>query len=454
MTCFAESNQAKATVVLLHVVVCLWRTGSRLPVTVIVAMPRLPSPLPRSVPLSNIFLPEIDEFPSPLRVQPTTYSEGNNFSAIDDMNTTLFRPRRVVSPAESEGTIFTSPTERERRDEPHEFPHFREVTPNDGHHNDSESSDEFFHDTVIVSAKTTQNHPAKTKRTSSFTQSASPTSTRAKRPRNSRGHKQRTPPGSGSSPASERRRAKHPRLQDIENGSPETATLEETKYESIEKASKKGQMLSGGRNLRRRTIQQTHPYQFEKIQYNLEKATGVAALSEDVEDAIQEVIDSSPKAKPKPRRKGKQLTGGHKAGNAKTKKGKNVEPRRGRSGSMLSETSSVALPDILERTTLQIWLDGFSCAAAPVSLSKVKDVDQLMDRMIDNWEWKFEGKVFSHAIASFPWLSKESNILIRPGMTDSFLKLMREVMVAPVWAEQAGDQEKSCDVKVVMFLQA
>ncbi|KAK5063190.1 hypothetical protein LTR84_005267 [Exophiala bonariae] len=422
-------------------------------VTATAAMPRLAS----SAPLSDIYLTEFDDSLSALQTHPTTQCEANTLSERDEMNTTWFRPRRVASGSSSGGTVYVSPTEHELQDEPHEFPHFREVASDEDPHNDAYNSDEFSDDEGPTTAQKAQKPiAAKKKRFSSSQQSkaTSSASASAKRHRKAQDHEQNTSPMLSSSPRSEKIRVKRPRLQDIEDGDADAVTPEPVNYESIEEATKQDPTPASGRTLRKKTIQQTHPYQFERIQYNLEKATGVAANSEDIE----EMIDSTPKQKPKARRSSGRRPGGNKADKAnkksKSKREQTGEPKRGRSDSLISVTSSVRPIDVLEKTTIQIWLDGFPHGAAPVGLSKVENIDQLIDRMIDNWDWKFEGKVFSHAIASFPWLSKESNILIRPGMTDSFLKLVGEVKTAPTWTETAEDKEKSCEVKVTVFLQA
>lgn len=420
-------------------------------------MPRLPYYLESSsAPLSNIFLPEIDESPSNSPVHSTTYVEANAFTAINEMILTPVRRGEVFEPLDSDSdrTVSTSP--------PPQSQQLQLVPQEENHHEDSHSSDGSFNDNMTSTTQPRQKHAAKTQlapssrpsASVSASASASSQNTRAKRTGNGQRHQvfQTMEPARtnlSSSPTSERVQPQRPRLQDIENRNSQSATPEDVKEEDIEEPRIKEATPPSSRSLRRRTVQQTHPYIFELMQHNLAKSTGVPAMPDELEDAVQEVIDSTPKEKI--RKKARLSTGAKKKRKSTKGNSKTPNPKRRRSESLLSVTSSVASPDF-DKTTLQIWLNGFSDGAAPVTLNKVSDVDELVGVIVQSWGWKFEGQNFSHAIASFPWLSDQSNILIRTGMGESFQKLMQEVTMAPVWAEESEDRARYCEVKVTVFV--
>lgn len=418
-------------------------------------MPRLPYYIESSsAPLSNIFLPEIDESPANSPVHSTTYPEANTFSAINEMILTPVRRGEVFEPLDSDSdrTVNTSPPPQPQQSE--------HVPQDENHHDDSHSSDESFRDSMTSNTQPRQKRAAKTqlarssRPSASASASASSQNTRAKRTGNGQHHQggqsmKRAHANLSSSPTLERIQPQRPRLQDIENRNSQSATPEDAKEEDIEEPKIKEATPPSSRSLRRRTIQQTHPYIFEKMRHNWAKSTGVLAMPDELEDAVEHVINSAPKGKI--RKQARLSTGSKKKRKSTRGNNKTPNPKRHRSESLLSVTSSVASPDF-DRTTLQIWLNGFSDGAAPVTLNKVTDVDELVRVIIQSWGWKFEGQDFSHAIVSFPWLSDQSNILIRTGMGESFQKMMQEVTTAPVWAEASEDRARYCEVKVTVFV--
>lgn len=146
-----------------------------------------------------------------------------------------------------------------------------------------------------------------------------------------------------------------------------------------------------GRALRKRTIQQTHPFKFEKHQHNLAKSKGTDVEVEAVEQAVQRELTPQ---QPVSKRARKTTT---------TPNAKSGELRRsvslgngGASGQLMLSESKAA------RTTLRIWLEGFPSASAPTTLEDCDNVDSLVDFIVQSWEWSFDGKAFHYAIASFP----------------------------------------------------
>ncbi|KIX97033.1 uncharacterized protein Z520_07147 [Fonsecaea multimorphosa CBS 102226] len=223
-------------------------------------------------------------------------------------------------------------------------------------------------------------------------------------------------------------------------------------YDLLDKDSVEDAELPGvpERNLRKRTLQQTNPYKFDKHRHQLSRKTGRAANSKKVEKAVKEEIDVT----------GKQLTTKKlRVSSGDSAKAltlmKQAPDNRNRSKSVCSVTPS---PEIypgnvfdLARTTLRVRLDGFPGGAATlITLGECEDNDKLIDFILKSWEWKFKGAGFSHAVVSFPWLSKQSNILLRPGLTESFQGMVTEIENAPVWTE--GGHAR-CDIEVTVYLQ-
>jgi len=393
--------------------------------------------------LNNIYLPKIQEH-SPTSSSPATaYAAIDAFGAVVEMGSKPFQRDQVLESADtdSEGTV-------RPRSSPYEYP---DSLLDD----DTEDLEDAF---PVSKKKSTKLRSTKPRLSQNSVPSASAPASSActqatdiptiltcedgevEEPAQSNFS---PPPAkiiTKKQPLSARGKRRNSNRSNVQERTPKTPKRAKVEVEGEEEE----QILAGSRSLRRRTIQQEHPYKYDKVQYALEQSTGNAAPVEEVEDAVQEKIESSQKQSG--RGNGRRSTGSNKSrkGNSVVSKG------RRRSVSLLSTTSSAASPDF-ERTTLQIWLDGFSGGAAPVALSKVFGVDHLIDFIIQNWEWKFEGQSFSYAIASFPWLSPNSNIVIRNGMKDSFQKLLDEVKAAPMWAQGGG--EVRCEVKIMVYVQ-
>ena len=75
-------------------------------------------------------------------------------------------------------------------------------------------------------------------------------------------------------------------------------------------------------------------------------------------------------------------------------------------------------------------------------------MDNLIALLIESWEWKYKPASFSYAIASFPWLDDKSNILLRPGLSDSFENMVREAESASAWGEKGCKAIWQVDITV------
>lgn len=226
---------------------------------------------------------------------------------------------------------------------------------------------------------------------------------------------------------------------------------------------------SSSRKLRDRTLQQLNPFQFDKIQHNL-NTKGHVVNNQEMEEIVQQTLEGkhrqtrstekrtrqlSPEEGEKPKEAEETKVQGFfkaDASSAPTKRRKMANQQR--SGSVLS--SVLSFSEFLgeasrrERTTLKIWLEGFKGGSVPIPLKDCQDVGGFVDRIIKAWDWQFDGARFSYAIATFPWLTEDANIVIRSGMEDSFQSLMDEVERAPMWAEE---NKARCEVKVTVYVE-
>jgi hypothetical protein len=231
----------------------------------------------------------------------------------------------------------------------------------------------------------------------------------------------------------------------------QTAT-EHSDTEDDDSADEKGDLIPTEHNLRKRTLQQTNPFKFDKHKHLAQK-TGQHTNTKKIENEVQQEIEGSQK---QPVKKKARVSGG-----SATKNKSSASVSRSHSTSKARPPSSVpfatASPEADNnddfdpaRTVLRVRLDGFAGAAAPIPLIQCDGIDKLMDFIVDSWEWSFNGKLFSYAVASFSWLSDKSNILLRPGMEASFQLMVSEIEHAPVWRE--GHHAK-CEVDVTVYVQ-
>ena len=190
------------------------------------------------------------------------------------------------------------------------------------------------------------------------------------------------------------------------------------------------------RNLRKRTLKQTNPFKYDKHEHKAKRA-GKGATTKKIETAVQKEIGIAQQPPEKKARHSSSTSAWSKStkSNAKAARASSVESDNGFDPS---------------RVVLRVRLDGFDGGAAPVTLIKCSDIDLLMKFMTDSWAWKFGQDSFSHAVVSFPWLSNKFNIILRPGMADSFDCMVELVKESPTWED---DEEKSCQVDVTVFLQ-
>ncbi|ETI28512.1 hypothetical protein G647_00962 [Cladophialophora carrionii CBS 160.54] len=255
-----------------------------------------------------------------------------------------------------------------------------------------------------------------------------------------------------SQPASSSR---HQNLQTASNLRPEVEedpATDHSDMEDDESADEKGDHMPTERNLRKRTLQQTNPFKFEKHKHIAQK-TGQQTSTKKIENKVQQEIEGSQK---EPAKKKARVSSGNSTKNkAKASASHNQSATNARrSSSILSTAVSPEANSDYDfdpvKSILRVRLDGFAGAAAPVSLVQCDGLDKLMDFIIASWGWRFNGDRFSYAVASFPWLSDQSNILLRPGMEASFQLMMAEIERAPVWTE---GHCTSCEVDVTVYVQ-
>ncbi|KAI1610332.1 hypothetical protein EDD36DRAFT_467401 [Exophiala viscosa] len=206
------------------------------------------------------------------------------------------------------------------------------------------------------------------------------------------------------------------------------------------------------RALRRRNINQVMPYKYDKHQHHLTRAIGKTADADLIEEAVQDEIESSQR---RSTRKKPRISAGSTKSNSKNPSSKQSNNQRRGSPSAASSARSEKVilvgPD-LAKVTLKIWLDGFLAGAIPTTLEDCDSLEALMDFITTSWGWAFNGASFHHAIISFPWLTQDANILLRPELKHTFENMMNEVEIAPVWAEKG--EKATCEIKILVYLNA
>ncbi|RVX67947.1 hypothetical protein B0A52_08552 [Exophiala mesophila] len=270
----------------------------------------------------------------------------------------------------------------------------------------------------------------------------------------------------GPSTARGKQRYQVPASQSNDRNSTEVSKQTPTKITNWE--GDQGHVTSSTRKLRGRTLQQLKPFQFDKVQHNL-NTKGQVVDDQKMEEIVQQSLEKDRQTRSTGKRsrrlsseQGPEVKGPEEervqeivkveAGDAADKRRKVDNQQRARSVSSTTLSCSEFLndPSRRERTTLKVWLDGFNGGAAPFPLNQCQEVGAFVDRIIKAWDWQFNGAKFSYAIATFPWLTEDANIVIRTGMTESLQNLMDEVDRAPVWAE--GKQAR-CEVKVTVYVE-
>ncbi|KAJ9608962.1 hypothetical protein H2200_006733 [Cladophialophora chaetospira] len=168
------------------------------------------------------------------------------------------------------------------------------------------------------------------------------------------------------------------------------------------------------RTLRRRTVQQTNPYKFDKHNFQAQK-TGRVMTTKKLEKEVKQEVEGTERfvsRAPSPE---------------------------------AEENRSIFDPG---KAAFKVRLDGFRGAATAISFKQCDHVGKLMDFIKESWEWKYNGASFSHAIVSFSWLPAESELLLRPGSETSFERVVIEAERAPMWAEDGR-----CDIDVTVYVQ-
>ncbi|KIW90344.1 uncharacterized protein Z519_08988 [Cladophialophora bantiana CBS 173.52] len=208
------------------------------------------------------------------------------------------------------------------------------------------------------------------------------------------------------------------------------------------------------RNLRKRTLQQTKPDKFDKHRYNLSRKTGHEANPKKVEKAIQDEIGVREHKQTKKKPRGSSRNSTKSKAKTSTPREQTADKRRlSNSAGSVSPSPETDSEHVFDpaRTTLRVCLDGFHGGAAiPIPLNECDSNDKRVDSILKFWGWKFTGTGFSYAIVSFPWLTEQSNILLRPGLPESFKGMRAEIENAPIRAE--GRHER-CDVQVTVYQQ-
>ncbi|KAL2424109.1 hypothetical protein ABEF95_002972 [Exophiala dermatitidis] len=202
------------------------------------------------------------------------------------------------------------------------------------------------------------------------------------------------------------------------------------------------------RGLRKRSVQQTHPFTYDKHQHVLAAKTGKPVDVGIVEEAVQQEKETTPR-QPVQKKARKSTVSPKRAPvpSVETTKLEKVSSSKVKPASTELSTSGEYDP---ARTTLRVWLDGFANASVPTTFKDCDSLDKLIQVIVDFWGWCFEGKVFHYAIVSFPWLTGRENLLIRPGLQDSFRKMVSEVESFPGWA--SADGNAMCEVEITVYL--
>ncbi|KIV80733.1 hypothetical protein PV11_08216 [Exophiala sideris] len=206
------------------------------------------------------------------------------------------------------------------------------------------------------------------------------------------------------------------------------------------------------RALRKRNINQVLPYKYDKHQHQLTKTIGKTADADLIEEAVQDEIESTQR---RSARKRPRTSAGSTKSNSKVPSSRRGNRQRRRSPSAASSVASEKLTPArpnLAKVTLRIWLENFTAASIPTTLKDCDSLETLINFITTSWGWAFNGASFHHAIISFPWLSQNANILLRPELKHTFEKMINEVENAPVWGEKGEDA--TCEIKIVVYLDA
>lgn len=213
------------------------------------------------------------------------------------------------------------------------------------------------------------------------------------------------------------------------------------------------------RSLRKRALRQTHPFKYDKHQHNMTVKTGKIANTKNVEKAIKEEIEETPL---QPAKKKVRTAGNKVATLAKTKaEPDSLHEQESSKNERLSPAVSIdafdTSPPATEqqfdpsRAILRVRLNDFAGGAAtPIALSDCDNNSKLINFINKTWEFSFGDRKFAYAIASFPWLTEASNILLRPGLAESFSGMVAEIENAPMWTE--GNHAR-CHVEVTIYVQ-
>ncbi|KIW44526.1 uncharacterized protein PV06_02987 [Exophiala oligosperma] len=262
------------------------------------------------------------------------------------------------------------------------------------------------------------------------------------------------PPSPFRTPLSRGRRSsarRNERTQSLSQRSRTVSTGSDTRKEATYDTPLLQAEVYPSRSLRKRTVQQTNPYKFDKYQHTISRKSGHSADSEDVEEAVYEEIEMT-QTRLSSKNKSKASTAANKRKLNATPSKKNGKRRRFSSNASVTAEDNQVNSFDPARVTLKVWLDGFPAAGAPTTLFACGDVEGLFDFIVKSWGWSFEGARIRYAIISFPWLSEESNILLRPGLRESFTKMVSEVEKAECW--KSGGDEASCEIKITVYLQS
>lgn len=93
----------------------------------------------------------------------------------------------------------------------------------------------------------------------------------------------------------------------------------------------------------------------------------------------------------------------------------------------------------VEKAKVRIWFSRFASASIPISLEALT-TNNMFSLITKAWEFKLNDEKVNCAVASFPWLREDSNILfVRDNNNDTAFEVMLEqVRNSPTWKESGS----------------
>lgn len=199
--------------------------------------------------------------------------------------------------------------------------------------------------------------------------------------------------------------------------------------------------------LRKRRRAQMMPYQSDKVKHNYARAKGKPMASSDLERELSQ-RQGDPDRKVARRQsvsstasKEKALAQSHHTSRVSRDVSKLSE-----SGTPTRDSSGNLEARIRAHTTIRTRLHGAACPLIPHYFKNCDTIEKFLTNITDSWKFMLKNHEPEYMVIHFPWRDKESNILIRAGLHDSFDKMTEEIREAPCW--EAGGR---CDIDVTLF---